>query len=52
MLQRNKSNKGLATQIQAKLAAAQREVDAAAAQHKQMHKAVAGREATKKWMKF
>jgi hypothetical protein len=52
MLQRNKSNKGLAPQIQAQLAAAQREVHAAAAQHTQMHKAVASREATKKWMKF
>jgi hypothetical protein len=52
MLARNKTNKGLAPQIEAKLAAAQREVEAAAAQHRQMHKAVAGREATKKWMKF
>jgi hypothetical protein len=52
MLARNKSNKGLAPQIEAKLAAARREVDAAAAAHRQMHQAVASREATKKWMKF
>ena len=52
MLARNKSNKGLAPQIQAKLAAAKQQLEAAAAQHRQMHKAVASKEATAKWMKF
>jgi hypothetical protein len=33
-------------------AQAQAEYAAATAQHKQLHKAVAAKEATKKWMKF
>lgn len=52
MLERNKSNKGLAPQIQTKLHAAQRELQAATAQHQELHKAVAGKEATEKWIKF
>ena len=52
MLDRNKSNKGLAPQIAAKLSKAQQQLEAASKQHRQMHKAVAGKEATEKWMKF
>lgn len=52
MLERNKSNKGLAPQIEAKLTAARRQLDAIVAQHSRMNKAVAGKEATEKWMKF
>eukprot|EP00879_Flechtneria_rotunda_P016901 GHRR01017692.1.p1 GENE.GHRR01017692.1~~GHRR01017692.1.p1 ORF type:complete len:266 (+),score=124.66 GHRR01017692.1:140-937(+) len=52
MLERNKGNKGLAPQIEAKLAVAKRALDAAAAQHRHMHKAVADKEAADKWAKF
>jgi hypothetical protein len=52
MLARNKTNKGLAPQIEAKLAAARQEYEAAAASHRQMHRAVAAQEATEKWIKF
>ncbi|KAF8068194.1 zinc finger CCCH domain-containing protein 18 [Scenedesmus sp. PABB004] len=45
MLARNKSNKGLAPQIQRKLDEARRGLNAAAAAHKQLRRAVAGNDA-------
>lgn len=52
MLERNRGNKGLAPQIQQKLAAAQRAYDALASQHRQLNEAIASREATAKWAKL
>lgn len=43
---------GVSVALSAAHAQAKREYEAASAQHKQLHKSVAAKEATKKWMKF